>query len=86
VNPRSLARFRVGGFDDEGDNDAPGTEPVRVTCTRCRSGSPWMEFRDGGADRTAGLDELVVWAQEHRCPVVRTATPREMAEAVTAGA
>ena len=40
-------------------------------------------FRDdGGADRTAPLDELAVWAQEHRCPVVRTATPRQMAGTV----
>ena len=60
-----LSRFRVGGFDDE---DGNATEPVKVICTQCGRPSPWRGFRDdGGADRTAPLDELVAWADGHRC-------------------
>jgi hypothetical protein len=62
---RFRSRFRVGGLDDESEKP---TEPVQVICTRCGNSSPWFTFRDdGGADRTAPLDELVAWAQEHRC-------------------
>ena len=57
MNPRALSRFRVGGFDDEAACDREDTEPVRVTCARCRTKSPWLTFRDdGGADRTAPLE------------------------------
>ena len=60
-----LSRFRVGGFDDEGGD---ATEPVRITCTGCKRLSPWFTYRDdGGADRTAPLNDLAAWAQEHRC-------------------
>lgn len=60
-----LARFRVGGFDDE---TQLVTEPVQVICIGCGRLSPWFTYRDdGGADRTAVLSDLVTWAQEHRC-------------------
>jgi hypothetical protein len=60
-----LRRFRVGGLDDE---DEKPTQPVRVTCTDCKRMSPWFTYRDdGGADYTAPLDDLVKWAQDHRC-------------------
>jgi hypothetical protein len=60
-----LSRFRVGGFDDEGDGP---TEPVKVTCTRCGQPSPWLTYRDdGGADHTTPLSDLMSWAREHQC-------------------
>jgi hypothetical protein len=60
-----LSHFRVGGLDDE---DGKPTQPVRITCTGCKRPSPWLTYRDdGGADYTAPLDDLVKWAQDHRC-------------------
>ena len=60
-----LSRFRVGGHDDQ---DGKATEPVRVICTACKQPSPWFTYRDdGGADYTGPLDELVAWADAHRC-------------------
>jgi hypothetical protein len=60
-----LSRFRVAGLDDE---DGEATQPVRVTCAECKRPSPWFTYRDdGGADYTAPLDDLVKWAQDHRC-------------------
>ena len=60
-----LARFRVGGHDDE---DGKPTQPVRVICPSCKRQSPWFTHRDdGGADYTAPLDELVAWADVHEC-------------------
>jgi len=60
-----LSRFRVGGF--EGERGA-WTEPVRVTCTRCKCPSPPFTHRDdGGADYTADLRELAEWTLAHRC-------------------
>src|ERR1035441_10399918 len=59
------ARFRVGGLDDE---DGNATQPVQVVCTECREVSPYFTYRDdGGADRTAPLDDLITWVQHHSC-------------------
>ena len=60
-----LSRFRVGGHDDE---SGKATEPVRVICTSCKQPSPWFTYHNNrGADYTAPLDELVAWADGHRC-------------------
>lgn len=61
----SLDGFLVGGFDDEGGQ---ATEPVRIWCTECSTGSPFMTNRDdGGADYTTPLDDLAAWALDHEC-------------------
>lgn len=60
-----LAGFAVAGFEDEA---VEYTEQVQVTCKQCGEASdPFTRRDDGGADRTAGLDDLVLWAVGHEC-------------------
>jgi hypothetical protein len=57
--------FRVAGLDWTG---MEFTEPVIVTCQRCKQASPEFAYRDdGGADRTASLADLIDWAAGHDC-------------------
>lgn len=64
----ALAGFRVAGFNDEGSTKpSEYTEPVAIQCGRCGAAQD-MGWRDnGGADRTAPLNELVAWAYGHEC-------------------
>jgi len=62
VADRSLAGFRVGGFDDE---TMKYTEPTQVACRRCGTAQEFTWRDDGGADRTESLDVLTAWAAGH---------------------
>jgi len=69
-NPRALSRFRVTA---EGADEFFHAAIV-ITCRRCDHSETVSN-----EDFEAGLDDLVVWAQDHRCLAVRTVTGRQAA-------
>ena len=71
MNPFSLARYSVCGYDDE---SLEFDQPVQIQCTRCKEQSPMFGQFPGSGD-CASLPELIAWTHGHVCPADATAAP-----------